>query len=119
MNINPFNIEIESKDNIMYNITFIKNNINYKLILEREKENIYLNFISATAYKEQQQISAEILRHNDECRKVFIEDCNLQFNIFRLRSSDFSICLAPFVGKTNKNESYNGPLYSLIDQIRG
>lgn len=119
MNINPFNIIIESKDNILYSIKFYKDNINYKLILEREKENIYLEFISATAYKEELQISTQILKNNDGCHRVFIEDCNLQFNIFRLRSSDFSICAAPFIGKINKNDVYSGPIYSLIDQLRG
>lgn len=116
MNINPFNIKIESQDNITYNITFIKDNTDYKLILERDKENTYLSFINAKAYKQKEEIKAEILNYNDECRKVFIEDCNLQFNIFRLRSKDFSICAAPFIGKIGKNNSYNGPLYSLIDQ---
>ena len=116
MNINPFNIKINSQNNIIYNISFIKENINYKLIIERDSKNIYLDFINAKVYKEKEEITAEILRYNDGCHRVFIEECNLQFNIFRLRTKDFSICAAPFIGKIGKNNSYNGPLYSLIDQ---
>ena len=116
MNINPFNIKIKSQNNITYKITFIKDSIDYKLILERDSKNIYLDFINAKAYKEKEEITAEILRYNDGCHRVFIEECNLQFNIFRLSSKDFSICAAPFIGKISKNNSYNGPLYSLIDQ---
>lgn len=55
MNINPFNIKIESLNNITYNITFIKDNIDYILILERDEKNIYLDFNNAKAYKEKKK----------------------------------------------------------------
>lgn len=116
MNSNIFNIKIDQKDN-NYCINFVKNNNFYKLFLTKELNNDSLYFNNVNAEKlENFFVSAEYLKSNDGWQRIYIEDCNLQFNIIANRNKNYSLYLGLSEGRTEQNESLRGELYPSYDQ---